>query len=286
MRIAVITAKPMLYSHGRLIEAAEQRGHRLDTITVADNAVSIPEPRPSATHDAVILRHGTTRTNFGMAILRQFELAGVWPLNPSAAISSSRNKFHCLQILSNNGLNIPLSAYSEDQMQAEALLQAVGGPPAVIKVLDGAHGVGVELCRTRADAIATFDAFYREEGNVMMQEFITEAKGSDIRCIVIGGKFVAAMRRQGAVGEFRSNLHQGGSAHPVEATDDEKLAAERAAQIMELNFCGVDMLRSDRGPLIIEVNSSPGLEGIEAVTGLDIASDVIDCIERRIGSVS
>ena len=286
MRIAVITANPKLHSHKRLIEAAEQHGHALDTITVADYAVTLRTASNPAAYDAVILRHGTTRTNFGMAILRQFELSGVWPLNSSTAISSSRDKFHCLQILSNQGLNIPLTAYSEGETQAETLLQAVGGPPAVLKVLDGARGVGVELCHTHADAITTIDAFYREEGNVMMQEFIAEAKGSDVRCIVIGGKFVAAMRRQGADGDFRSNLHQGGSAHSVEVTNDEKLAAERAAQILGLNFCGVDMLRSDRGPLIIEVNSSPGLEGIEEVTGLDIAGELINFIERNAGNAS
>ena len=289
MKIAIIASNQNLFSHKRLIDAARMGGHDVKTLIASKTRVEIGvdghesgcDLAPSGHFDAAILRHGSSRTNFGFPILRQLELRGTWPLNDCPSIARSRNKLHCLQILARHGIAVPRTVYAETLDQADELLEAIKGPPVIVKVLDGAQGIGVELCQTIDRARAAMDALFQSDGHVMVQEFIKEADGADIRCVVLGGTVVAAMERRSAPGEFRSNLHQGGSAHEVEISQDEKRIAECAAAYLGLNFGAVDLLRSNRGPLVLEVNSSPGLQGIEAITGLDLAGLVIDFIAQN-----
>jgi len=289
MKIAMLARNPNLYSHKRLVEAAEKRGHTLNILNTTRCTVNIASHRPTLTYnggtlegyDAVIPRIGASITNYGTAVLRQFEMAGVWPLNESVAIGRSRDKLRSMQIFAKYGLGLPLTAYANDPKQAEEIIRAVNGPPVVIKLLEGTQGIGVVLAETMSSAKSVIEAFRGANVNILVQEFIKEAGGTDIRALVVGGKVIAAMKRTGAADDFRSNLHRGGSAQIVKITPEERLTALRAAKHMGLNVCGVDMLRSNHGPVIMEVNSSPGLEGIENATGKDVAGQIIEFIEKN-----
>jgi ribosomal protein S6--L-glutamate ligase len=286
MKIAMLARNANLYSHVRLKEAAEARGHTLDILNTLRCTVHIASHRPQvfyngapiAAYDAVIPRIGSSITNYGLAILRQFEMSTIWSLNESVAIGRSRDKLRSLQILAKHGLGLPLTAYANDPKQAEEIIKAVKGPPVVIKLLEGTQGIGVVLAETMSSAKSVIEAFRGANVNILVQEFIKEAGGEDIRVLVVGGKAVAAMKRRGAADEFRSNLHRGGSAEVIRITPEERSTAVRAAKRMGLNVCGVDLLRSNHGPVIMEVNSSPGLKGIETATGKDIAGQIIDFI--------
>ena len=287
MKIAMLARNPNLYSHRRLVEAAEQRGHQIDVLNTLRCTVQIASHRPTVSYngetltgyDAVIPRIGASVTHYGLAILRQFEMGGVWSLNESVAIGRSRDKLRSMQILAKHGLGLPLTAFAHDPRQTSEVIKAVGGVPVVIKLLEGTQGIGVVLAETEKSAKSVIEAFRGANVNILVQEFIKEAGGTDIRALVVGGKVVAAMQRTGAPDDFRSNLHRGGSAKLIKITPEERSTAVRAARWMGLNVCGVDMLRSNHGPVIMEVNSSPGLEGIETATGKDIAGLIVEFIE-------
>ena len=284
MKIAMLARNANLYSHKRLKEAAEARGHELDILNTLRCTVHIASHRPqvfyngepAVGYDAVIPRIGASITNYGLAILRQFEMRGCWPLNESVAIGRSRDKLRSMQILAKHGLGLPLTAFAHDPKQTEEIIRAVNGPPVVIKLLEGTQGIGVVLAETMSSAKSVIEAFRGANVNILVQEFIKEAGGTDIRALVVGGKVVATMQRTGAADDFRSNLHRGGSAQLIKITPAERSTAVAADKRMGLNVCGVDMLRSNHGPVIMEVNSSPGLEGIENATGKDIAGMIID----------
>jgi len=233
------------------------------------------------TFDAIIPRIGASVTQYGTAVLRQFEMMGSFPLNESVAISRSRDKLRSLQLLSRKGIGLPSTGYAHDPDDIQDLIKMVGGAPLVIKLLEGTQGIGVVLAETKKAAESVIEAFMGLNANIMIQEYIKEAGGADIRCLVVGDKVVAAMKRQALPGEFRSNLHRGGSASIVKITPGERATAVKAAKIMGLNVAGVDLLRSERGPLVMEVNSSPGLEGIETATGRDVASMIVEFIEKN-----
>jgi len=278
-----------LYSHKRLVEAAEVRGHEIDVINTLQVVINIASRKPSlylgesklTGYDAVIPRIGASVTFYGLAVLRQFEMMGVFPLNESVAIGRSRDKLRSMQLLSRKGIGLPDTAFAHDPRQAEKVLQLVGGAPAIIKLLEGTQGIGVVLGETEQSAKSVIEAFRGVKVNILVQQFIKEAGGSDLRCFVIGGKVIAAMQRQGAEGDFRSNLHRGGTAKTVKITKEERATAVAAARAVGLNVCGVDLLRSDSGPVVMEVNSSPGLEGIERATGKDIAGLIIEFMEKN-----
>ncbi len=289
MRIALLTRNANLYSHVRLIEAAEQRGHTMDPIDTLKVYINIASHRPEMRYrgdivegyDAVIPRIGASITSFGTAVLRQFEVQGIYPLNESVAITRSRDKLRSFQLLSRRGIGLPLTAFAHATSEAEDLIDMVGGTPVVIKLLEGTQGVGVVLADTMDAARSMIQAFGKLKANILVQEYIKEAKAQDIRCLVVGGKVIASMMRKGADGEFRSNLHRGGSSRTIKITPEERSTAVRAAKVMGLNVAGVDMLRSNHGPVIMEVNSSPGLEGIEKATGIDVAGKIIEFIEAN-----
>ncbi|HCB44297.1 MAG TPA: 30S ribosomal protein S6--L-glutamate ligase, partial [Pseudomonas sp.] len=219
-------------------------------------------------------------TFYGTAVLRQFEMMGVFPLNESVAISRSRDKLRSLQLLARKGVGLPVTGFAHSPDDIPDLISMVGGAPLVIKLLEGTQGIGVVLCETEKAAESVLEAFMGLKANIMVQEYIREAGGADIRCLVVGDKVIAAMKRQAKPGEFRSNLHRGGSASLIKITPEERMTAVRAAKVMGLNVAGVDILRSNHGPVVMEVNSSPGLEGIEATTGKDVAGLIIDYIEK------
>ena len=291
LNIVVLSRNDSLFSTQRLVEAGEQRGHNVRVIDPLRCYMNISTDHPTVHYkgevldkvDAVIPRIGASVTFYGTAVVRQFEMMGVFPLNESVAISRSRDKLRSLQLLSRKGIGMPVSgiAYSPDD--TNDLIELVGGAPLVIKLLEGTQGKGVVLAETEAAAGSVIDAFRGLKAYFLTQEYIEEAKGADIRCFVVGDKVVASMKRQAREGEFRSNLHRGGTATPVKITPQERSTAIRAAKIMGLNVAGVDLLRSIRGPLVLEVNSSPGLEGIEAATGKDIAGMIIEFIEKNGG---
>ena len=231
--------------------------------------------------DAVIPRIGASVTFYGCAVLRQFEMMGVFPLNESVAISRSRDKLRSLQLLSRKGIGLPVTGFAHSPDDIPDLIQMVGGAPLVIKVLEGTQGIGVVLCETAKAAESVIEAFMGLQQNIMVQEYIKEAGGADIRCFVVGNKVIAAMKRQAKPGEFRSNLHRGGTASLIKITPEERMTAIRAAKVMGLGVAGVDILRSNHGPLVMEVNSSPGLEGIEVTTGQDVAAMIIQHIEEN-----
>ncbi|MDX2504673.1 MAG: 30S ribosomal protein S6--L-glutamate ligase [Gammaproteobacteria bacterium] len=294
MKIAILSRNAKLYSTKRLIEAAEQRGHEVRVIDVLRCYMNITSNRPSVHYrgenlkefDAVIPRIGASVTFYGTAVLRQFEMMGTFPLNESVAISRSRDKLRSLQLLSRQGIGLPVTGFAHKPDDVQDLIKMVGGAPLVIKLLEGTQGIGVVLAETQQAAESVIEAFMGLKTNILVQEFIKEADGADIRCFVVGDKVVASMKRQGKEGEFRSNLHRGGSASLIRITPEERSTAVRAARTMGLNVAGVDLLRSNHGPVVMEVNSSPGLEGIESSTGKDIAGLQIEFIEKRLAENS
>jgi ribosomal protein S6--L-glutamate ligase len=289
MKIAMLARNPNLYSHKRLVEAAEERGHEIDIINTLRCYMNIASRRPEIYYngeklegyDAVIPRIGASVTFYGTAVLRQFEMMGVYPLNESVGIGRSRDKLRSMQLLARDGIGLPVTTFAHDPKQTEEVLELAGGAPLVIKLLEGTQGLGVVLADTNRSAKSVIEAFRATNTNILVQEFIKEAGGSDIRAIVVGGRVIAAMKRSGAEGDFRSNLHRGGSAAVVKLSPEERSTAVRAAKAMGLNACGVDMLRANHGPVVMEVNSSPGLEGVEKATGLDIAGKMIEFLEKN-----
>ncbi len=289
MKIAVLSRNRKLYSTRRIIEAAEARGHDVQVIDVLRCYMNIVSRNPSVhfegqqleDFDAVIPRIGASITAYGTSVLRQFEMMGVYTLIESVALSRSRDKLRSLQLLSRKGVGLPVTGFANKPGDSKDLVKMVGGAPLVIKLLEGTQGIGVVLAETAKAAESVIEAFMGLKANILVQEFIDEAGGSDIRCLVVGGKVVAAMRRQAAEGEFRSNLHRGGSASLVKITPEERQTAVSAAKILGLSVAGVDLLRSNRGPLVMEVNSSPGLEGIETASGKDVAGIIIEHLEKN-----
>lgn len=285
----MLARNPGLYSHRRLVEAATARGHHIDVINTLRCYMNITSHRPEVHYngekltgyDAVIPRIGASVTFYGLAVLRQFEMMGVYPLNESVAIGRSRDKLRSLQLLARDGIGLPVTAFAQDPKQTGEVLKIAGGAPVVIKLLEGTQGIGVVLADTERSAKSVIEAFRGANVNILVQEFIKEAGGTDIRALVVGGKVIAAMQRTGAEGEFRSNLHRGGSAKTIKITAEERSTAVRAAKAMGLNVCGVDMLRANHGPVVMEVNSSPGLEGVENATGIDVAGKIIEFIEHH-----
>ncbi|MBB4210490.1 30S ribosomal protein S6--L-glutamate ligase [Rhodothalassium salexigens] len=289
MKIALLARNAELYSHRRLVEAAEARGHEVDVIDTLRVNINIASHRPEMRYkgrklegyEAVIPRIGASITFFGTAVLRQFEMRGVYPLNESVAISRSRDKLRSLQLLARKGIGLPVTVFAAHSTgRADELLDMVGGPPVVIKLLEGTQGIGVVLADTRNAAKSMIEAFGGLKANILVQEFIKEANAEDIRCLVVGDKVVASMMRRGGDDDFRSNLHRGGTALKVKITPEERSTAVRAARAMGLNVAGVDMLRANHGPVVMEVNSSPGLEGVERATGIDVADRIIAFMEK------
>ena len=289
MKIAILSRNKQLYSTRRTIEAIEQLGHEAHVYDVLKCYMDITSHKPSIYYkgekldgfDAIIPRIGASVTRYGTAVLRQFEMMGVYPINESVAIVRSRDKLRSLQLLSRKGVGLPVTGFAHAVSDTNDLIDLVGGTPLVIKLTEGTQGRGVVLAETRKAAESVIDAFRELDANFIVQEFIKEAGGSDIRCFVLGEKVIAAMQRTAAEGEFRSNLHRGGSAQIVKLSKEERATAVQAAKVMGLNMAGVDILRSNRGPLVMEVNSSPGLEGIEKATGKDIAVMVIEFLEKN-----
>lgn len=288
MRIAIISRNKNLYSTRRLIEAGQSRDHEMHVLDPLRCYMNINAKEPEIhmrgdglpQYDAVIPRIGASITFYGTAVLRQFEMMGTYPLNESVAISRSRDKLRSLQLLSRKGIGLPVTGFASKPSDIPDLIDMVGGAPLVIKLLEGTQGIGVVLAETRKAAESVIEAFMGLNAHFMVQEYIKEAGGADLRCFVIGDKVIAAMKRQAKPGEFRSNLHRGGSATLVKLSPAERATAVKAAKTMGLNVAGVDLLRSNHGPLVMEVNSSPGLEGIETATEKDVALQIITFIEK------
>ncbi|WP_196161452.1 30S ribosomal protein S6--L-glutamate ligase [Reinekea sp. G2M2-21] len=289
MRIAVLSRNENLYSTRRLKEAGEERGHEVDIIDTLHCYMDITRSRPAVRYhgeelpyyDAIIPRIGSSVTFYGTAVVRQFEMMGTFCVNESVAISRSRDKLRSLQLLSRKDVGLPRTGFANKPDNVKDLIKNVGGAPLVIKLLEGTQGIGVVLADTNKAAESIIEAFMGLKANILVQEYIKEAGGADIRCFVVGDKVVAAMKRQGAEGEFRSNLHRGGTAKLVRLSKDERATAVKAAKVMGLNVCGVDILQSANGPVVMEVNSSPGLEGIEDATKKDVAGLIYAFIEEN-----
>jgi ribosomal protein S6--L-glutamate ligase len=289
LNIAILSRNAELYSTRRLVEAAAERGHDVQVVNPLLCYMTIAAHRPTI-HlkgheltgiDAIIPRIGASITFYGAAVVRQFEMMGVYSLNESVAISRSRDKLRSLQLLARRGIGLPVTGFAHSTMYTHDLIEMVGGAPMVIKLLEGTQGIGVVLAETERSGESVIEAFKGLKANILVQEYIKEAKGADLRAFVVGDKVVASMIRQGKEGEFRSNLHRGGSSRPARITPEERSTAVRAARIMGLNVAGVDMLRSNHGPVVMEVNSSPGLEGIEKATEKDVAAIIIEFIEKN-----
>ncbi len=289
MKIGILSRKPELYSTNRLFEAARQRGHDVAVINPLRCYMNITSHKPSIHYmgeklegfDAIIPRIGASITFYGTAVVRQFEMMNVYSVNESVAISRSRDKLRSLQLLARKGIGLPVTGFAHSTKYTSDLINVVGGSPLIIKLLEGTQGIGVVLAETNQAAESVIEAFRGLKANILVQEFIKEAGAMDIRCFVVGGKVVATMMRRGKKGEFRSNLHRGGVGAMIQITPEERSTAVRAAKIMGLNVAGVDMLRSNHGPVIMEVNSSPGLEGIEKTNNKDIAGIIIAYIEKN-----
>ena len=289
MRILVLSRGPRLYSTRRLVEAARERDHEVKVVDYLRCYMNITAHRPSVIYqgetlagwDAIIPRIGASYTFYGAAVLRQFEMTGAFPVNESVAISRSRDKLRSLQLLSRAGIGLPVTGFAHSTKDIGGVIDIVGGAPLVVKLLEGTQGMGVVLAETRKAAESVVGAFRELDANILVQEFVKESRGSDIRAFVVGRRVVAAMQRTAPEGEFRSNIHRGGTASKVKLTPEERAIAYRAAKTMGLNVAGVDLMRSNHGPVVLEVNSSPGLEGIETATGVDVAGKIIDFIERQ-----
>lgn len=290
MKIKILSRNSSLYSTQRIIEAAKKRNHEIEVIDPLKCDLIIEKKNPSIYYrgrhiedaDAVIPRIGASVTFYGTAVVRQFEMMGVFSTTESQALVRSRDKLRSLQVLSRARLGLPKTVFTNYSKDVGEVIDHVGGAPLIIKLLEGTQGLGVVLAETKNAAESVIEAFNGLQARVIVQEFIKEAGGADIRALIVDGHVVGAMKRQGKEGEFRSNLHRGGSASVIQLTDDEENAAIKAAKAMGLGVAGVDMLQSSRGPLILEVNSSPGLEGIEHATGKDIAKSIIRYIERNV----
>lgn len=290
MKIAILSRDGSLYSCKRLRAAAEARKHSIDIIDPLSCYMNVNSAAPSihyrgrqlVKYDAVIPRIGSLITFYGTAVLRQFEMLGSYPLNNSASIIKARDKLHSLQLLAREGIDLPITGFAHSPDDTSDLIAMVGGAPLVVKLVEGTQGIGVVLAETRQAAESVIDAFRGLNAHILVQEYIREAQGKDIRCLVIGDKVVAAIERQAKEGDFRSNLHRGGTARPVKVTPRERAIAVKATKTLGLSVAGVDILRATRGPLVMEVNASPGLEGIERTTGLDIAGMMIAFIEQRV----
>ncbi|NCO01110.1 MAG: 30S ribosomal protein S6--L-glutamate ligase [Epsilonproteobacteria bacterium] len=290
MRVYVLSRNSTLYSTKRLVEAGEQRGWNIKVIDYLECSIEIVKDHLQIIYhgeilpvpDAIIPRIGASRTFYGTAMVRHFEMMDTFSVAGNLAIARSRDKLRSLQILSKHGVDMPKTIFASNKSDSKDVIALSGGAPLVLKILEGTQGVGVVLVDSEKAAKSVLDAFYGMDVNLLVQEYIEEAGGADIRVLVVGGEIVGAMKRQGAEGDFRSNLHLGGTATAHKLTRKEKSTALAAAKAMGLGVCGVDMIESARGPLVMEVNSSPGLEGIEKSTGIDIASKIMDYIEKNV----
>jgi len=291
LKVGVLASNPELYSNQRIIEAGLARGHEMEFFNIKQCYMKLDAATPEVHYrggrilndlDAVIPRIRPSMTFYGCALTRHFESLGIFALNGSAAISHSRDKLFSLQLLQESGLDIPTSGFANSPVDTSDLIDMVGGAPLIMKLLEGTQGTGVVLAETRKAAESVINAFKSLKANLLVQEFVKEAQGKDLRCFVINGKVVAAIERSAAPGEFRANIHQGGSAKIVKVTKEERILAVKAAKVMGLSVAGVDIIRSNKGPLLLEVNSSPGLEGIEIATEQDIASLMITAIEKKL----
>lgn len=293
LRIGILTQEPNNYSNRSMIRAAEARGHVIECIETARCYMEINNHKPEVhldgkalpRYDAIIPRIGSRMTFYGMAIVRQFETMGVYCLNGASAIGSSRDKLLAHQVLAMHNIDMPNTAFAMQSRDTKGIVNLVGGSPVVVKLLESTQGKGVVLAETKKAAESLIDAFRGLNAHFLVQEFIKEASGTDIRLFVVGNKVVGAIKRTAQPGEFRSNLHQGGSAKAVRVTKEERRAAIKSAKVLKLNVAGVDILRSDSGPKVLEVNSSPGLEGMEKATGKDIGTAIIDHIENNVSSI-
>ncbi len=289
MKIGILSQERGTYSTQRLMEAGVLRGHDMYVINTLRCYMNISSLNPTIRYrgetlsdlDAIIPRIGASITFYGTAVVRQFEMMGIFCVNESVAISRSRDKLRALQLLSRKGVGLPVTGYARSPDDIKDVIKMVGGPPLVIKLLEGTQGIGVVLAETRPVAESVIEAFLGLNVNIMVQEYIKESGGEDIRCFVVGNRVVASIKRKAREGEFRSNIHRGGKATVEKITPDERRTALKAARVMGLRVAGVDILRSSRGPLVMEVNSSPGLEGIETVTGMDVAGMIIEYIEKN-----
>ena len=289
MNLGILSRNPGLYSTRRLVEAAEARGHSVRVLDTLHCTIHLSAAGPEL-HlrgekveglDAVLPRIGASITFYGLAVVRQFEAMGCYCLNGSVGITRSRDKLRAHQILAKAGIGLPVTAFAHHPDAVGDVIQAVGGPPLIVKLLEGTQGVGVVLCETKKAAESVIQALRGLKAYLLVQEYIKEAGGSDLRCLVVGDKVVAAMERRGAEGEFRSNLHRGGSASPAKISPQERKTAVQAVKALGLRVAGVDILRSHRGPLVLEVNSSPGLEGVERATGKDVAGLIVQFVEKH-----
>lgn len=290
MRIAVLASNPELYSNKRIMEAGEERGHEMRFINVSNCYMDITARKPEIHYrggeilqkfDAVIPRIRPALTFYGTAVLRQFEMQGAYCLNGPVSISRAQDKLRTMQLLCSEDVDIPRTGYANSPLDTKHLIRSVGGAPVVIKLLEGTQGKGVVLAETEKAAESVINAFKSLKANILVQEFIRESAGIDLRCFVIGGKVVASMERRAAKGEFRANIHLGGTGHKVKITPQERKLAVAAAKVVGLRVSGVDMIRAKDGPKVLEVNSSPGLEGVESATGKDIARLMIEHIEHQ-----
>ena len=286
MKIAILSQNANLYSTRRLREAGQEQGHDMRVIDYLRCYMNITSKKPTIVYrgkplenfDAIIPRIGASKTFYGTAVVRQFEVMDVFSPNASQAISRSRDKLRSMQILAREGVGLPVTGFAHATQDIDGLIETVGGAPLVIKLLEGTQGIGVVLAENYQAAKSVIEAFRGLDANILVQEFIKEAGGADLRCFVVGGKVIAAMKRQGAEGEFRSNLHRGGNAQKIDLSPEETETAIRAAKAMGLKVAGVDLLRSNHGPVVMEVNSSPGLEGIEKATEIDVAGKIIEFV--------
>ena len=290
MKIAILAVNHNLYSHKRLYESAIEKGHEVVFLNTLQCYIGLSSNGPKVYYrggrdlddiDAIIPRIGSSITLYGTAVVRQFEMTGIYSLNGATAISRSRDKLRSLQLLARRGINMPISGFTHSKSDPSAVIELVKGAPLIIKLLQGTQGKGVVIAETNQAAESVISAFQGLNADILIQEFIKEANGRDIRCFVVGDKVIGSMERQAKEGEFRSNIHRGGEAFPVKITKDERHMAVKAAKILGLKVAGVDIIRSSQGPMLLEVNSSPGLKGIEAATGKDIAGKIIEYIEKH-----
>lgn len=290
MKIAILGTNQDLYSHQRITEAAEKRGHEIHFINISKCYMNVAANKPEVHYmggelltgfDAIIPRIRPSLTFYGTAVVRQFEMMGVYCLNESVAISRSRDKLRTLQLLSRKGIDMPITGFANSPENTKDLIKIVGGAPLIIKLLEGTQGVGVVLAETNKAAESVINAFKSLKANILVQEYVKEAQGRDIRCFVVGKKVIGAMERVAAEGEFRANVHLGASVHPIKLTKEEKKLAIKAMEVIGLRCAGVDIIRSNSGPKVLEINSSPGLEGIEEATKIDIAGKMIEYIEEN-----